>query len=296
MSEEEEDDEVFDCLSDTESREHLQLESLVAGHGIKLDGVLLSTNLNAVFEATDMKSGRRLAVKALLSRNANTASTQHELATLALLGPHPNLVRLWPCTHYAEAPVRFIALELMPGGDLLELLQLNMPLREPVIWHLLRCLLRALCFLHSRSVVHNDVKLENLLCSSNRLTVATEVRLCDLGLSTLFVGNYAGSHGWIAPEKCSRELPRPSFPTDVFSAGLCGFSLASGKMSPLMELGAERAQLEKCVGDLRYSLLRRYVGDRSLEFRRFIQRATRFDAAARPTAERLLRKAEQIFP
>lgn len=291
----EEGEEFFGCLSETLSREHLQLEALVSPYGLQLGPVILSKRSNVVLHATDIATKRRLVVKATPTARTDTWYNETELANLTLLGEHPNLVELWQCPHYAEPKLRFIVLGLMPGGDLLEPLLPKgaPPVREPVVWHVMRCLLRALVFLHSRHVIHNDVKLENLLCDAQPLHERSEIRLSDLGLSTLYLGNYGGSHGWVAPEKVCKDIsPAPSYAADVFSAALCAFVLRGCVMPPLLtKLQYDRKAMRRRVQIFRKETVPKYMAGSSEALQQLVRDATHFTAAHRPTAADLLQRA-----
>ena len=87
-------------------------------------------------------------------------------------------------------------------------------------------LLSGLAFAHEKRVLHCDIKPDNLiLFESNRL------RLADFGIAKVALRTVAGSGsgtlGYIAPEQA---MGRPSFRSDVFSAGLILYRMFSGKL------------------------------------------------------------------
>ena len=70
------------------------------------------------------------------------------------------------------------------GGDLLNFCNnLGFPVPENIANQIISQLLRALKYLHSRNIVHADVKLENVLLLENNIE---SLRLIDFGLS-LFI-------------------------------------------------------------------------------------------------------------
>jgi len=87
-------------------------------------------------------------------------------------------------------------------------------------------MLAALAYAHSRRVIHCDVKPENLiLFHGNRL------RLTDFGIARVALrtmpASGSGTVGYVAPEQA---MGKPSFRSDVFSAGLVAFRLLSGQL------------------------------------------------------------------
>lgn len=96
--------------------------------------------------------------------------------------------------------------------------------------------MRALSYLHRRNVVHADVKLENLLFSSDQID---SLHLVDFGLS-INIRNVddipqgaRGTLNYMAPELLQCDLSRPIMPqlcdrTDVWAAGVVLFTLSCG--------------------------------------------------------------------
>ena len=125
------------------------------------------------------------------------------------------------------------------GGDLLNFCNnLGFPVPENIAHQIILQLLRALKYLHSKGVVHSDVKLENVLLSDNNLE---SLRLIDFGLS-LFTnknqqtsmgspsqGGIRGTLNYMAPEILLGTSPM-SCPSDIWSTGVMLFTLCCGVM------------------------------------------------------------------
>ena len=59
-----------------------------------------------------------------------------------------------------------IVLDLMPGGDCQQLLKRHGALAEPAVHTIMEQLFDALACVHARSILHRDVKLENILVTT----------------------------------------------------------------------------------------------------------------------------------
>ena len=74
-----------------------------------------------------------------------------------------------------------ISLVVEYGGDqsLLEYVKRNFPLKMSVVRDIAGQLIRAVSYLHSKSIVHRDIKLQNILIMNGK------IKLIDFGFSCL---------------------------------------------------------------------------------------------------------------
>lgn len=94
---------------------------------------------------------------------------------------HPNIVRAIETFDYKGR--LFLLLELCQGGDLYT----RDPYSEQDAKKIVNCMLSAVSYLHSKGIVHRDLKFENI-CFSDKSDDA-EVRIIDFGLSQKFASN-----------------------------------------------------------------------------------------------------------
>lgn len=117
---------------------------------------------------------------------------------------------------------------------------------------LVSALLTALADLHSRGIVHRDVKPANILVSPDS---ARKLQLIDFG-SSCDVSNLFWTRGidtldplYAAPERrLSLKAPHKF---DVFSVGMIGIAVLVPGMANERRLREFRVQLERCGFDLR---------------------------------------------
>lgn len=126
----------------------------------------------------------------------------------------------------------YIRMELVPDGDMFELLRRRKTFNETETASIVDCLCRALDYLHSdHLIVHRDVKLENLLVyshSDGRLMT----KLADFGLACRLQNDeellyqLCGTPTYVAPEVLAEF--GYSFKADCWSVGIILFILLCG--------------------------------------------------------------------
>lgn len=147
---------------------------------------------------------------------------------------HPNLVRLLRWSPALPRP--YIVLEHIGAPTLSDLLARVGNVSVPEILLLAIRMLSALHYLHSRSLLHLDVKPSNI-------TTGDPPRLLDLSIARFAPGplklrNAIGTAAYMSPEQCLRGHAMPA--TDLFGLGVTLYEAVSG-MRPFSE-GEEDAE------------------------------------------------------
>ena len=112
---------------------------------------------------------------------------------------HPNVARLFEVQSNKEH--QFLMMELFTGGNLLDHLKANRRLVEDEARNIYGQILSGLGHIHSRGVVHRDLKLENIMLDKTRMRIA----ITDFGLSTRLragesLKTRCGTQEYAAPE------------------------------------------------------------------------------------------------
>jgi serine/threonine protein kinase len=182
-----------------------------------------------VFRARYVPRNLDVAVKMLpedVADETTLARFEREMEVLKELR-HPNIVRSFGGV--SEDKQRFYAMELMPGGTLEDELHRKGRLTwEQVIEYSLQ-MCAALDFLHSKGVVHRDVKPSNFLKAADG-----RIKLSDFGLASVIAqrkitveGRTAGTFLYMAPEQIRGDEITPR--TDLYALGCVLFELLTGR-------------------------------------------------------------------
>ncbi|EYC14268.1 hypothetical protein Y032_0041g441 [Ancylostoma ceylanicum] len=139
-------------------------------------------NTALVYEVMDRSSQEHSALKVIARDSAvgKVALIESELAIMKKI-EHPYIVKMFE--EWTIDGAYYLSLELVEGGDLFEHLCVVRRLAERQAARLTKGLVQALSYLHDNSIVHRDVKPENLLLYTGSHG-EFELKLADFGLAT----------------------------------------------------------------------------------------------------------------
>jgi serine/threonine protein kinase len=133
---------------------------------------------------------------------------------------HPGLMKLLE-VHETMLSV-FLVMELLEGGELLDLLDDKTCYSESYCAKMLQKILAPLAYLHSRGIMHRDIKPENLILRSKK---EFDIVIADFGLaqdlSKKIIHYKCGTPGYCAPEIIESKGQEMKYDQkcDVFSVG-----------------------------------------------------------------------------
>lgn len=164
---------------------------------------------------------------------------------------HPNVVRLKE--YFVENRKVYLITELLTGGELLDAVLERGSYSEYDACLAFIQLAEGIKYLHSKNVVHRDLKLENLLLATPK--AFTNIKIVDFGLAKkaaeMNMETVCGTPQYIAPEVILKS-PDTAYTSavDMWSAGIVLFILLGGYPPFYHE---EDAQLFEKIRNINYN-------------------------------------------
>jgi len=209
--------------------------------------------MGEVYRAKDAKLGREIAIKVLPAAVVDDRSRRQRFeqeARSASALNHPNILTIYDINEADGA--LYIAMELVEGKTLRELVASGEPLPTKRLLDLAVQIAEGLAKAHAAGIVHRDLKPENVMVSKDGY-----VKILDFGLAKLTEtpaasdasvlptavapptepGTVMGTAGYMSPEQASGQPV--DFRSDQFSFGSILYEMATGRKAFQRKTGAE---------------------------------------------------------
>uniref|UniRef100_A0A8D0FMR2 non-specific serine/threonine protein kinase n=1 Tax=Strix occidentalis caurina TaxID=311401 RepID=A0A8D0FMR2_STROC len=240
-----------------------------------------------VYKAKNKETGALAAAKVIETKSEDELEDYMvEIEILATCN-HRHIVKLLGAFYWDGK--LWIMIEFCPGGAVdATMLELDRGLTEPQIQVICRQMLEALHYLHSKKIIHRDLKAGNVL-----LTQDGDIKLADFGVSAKNMktlqkrDSFIGTPYWMAPEVVMCETMKDTpydYKADIWSLGITLIEMAQIE-PPHHELNPMRVLLKIAKSDPpTLSCPSKW----SLEFRDFLKTALDKNPETRPSAAQLL--------
>ena len=201
----------------------------------RLQRLIATGGMGQVWEATDSRLGRRVAIKVLKQEYSSDPEFierfRAEARTVAMLN-HPGIAAVHDYGETemdGEGRTAYLVMELVNGEPLNSVIKRTGRLSLRHALDMLEQTGRALQVAHAAGLVHRDVKPGNIL-----ITPTGQVKLTDFGIAKAVdaapvtqTGMVMGTAQYIAPEQALGEDATAA--SDVYSLGVVGYEAVSGK-------------------------------------------------------------------
>ena len=140
---------------------------------------------------------------------------------------HPNIVKYFGI--FEDDYFIHIVMEYLKGQDLSKIISLKnyTDFNENQMGQIIHQLLKALSFIHSKNIIHRDVKPENILFSDKRNIFS--LKLIDFGLATFQEQEKktVGTPMYMSPEMVDGN---GTYVSDIWSVGVVVYQMVTGKL------------------------------------------------------------------
>lgn len=203
----------------------------------RLDALIGSGGMGAVYQATRLLIGDEVAIKILHTERVvdpHAAERFQREARAAARLKHPNAVGIYDFGVSSDG-LQYLVMELIEGKSLREFAKQQGPLDPALAAEVTSQVCAALDEAHRQHIVHRDIKPDNIIL--NATPSGLRVKVLDFGIAKLRddtashltqTGSVMGTPHYMSPEQClGEELDSRA---DIYSVGVVLYEMLCGRV------------------------------------------------------------------
>jgi serine/threonine-protein kinase len=197
----------------------------------RIEGVIARSGMASIFRATDMRTGRPVAIKVPHPEMESDPVLFDRFRREEQIGvklDHPGVMKVWAGEDRSQV---YMVMEWVEGRLLRQILaeQAKLPIRRAVKITLAIC--DALEYIHSHGVVHRDLKPENIMIDAE-----DRIKIIDFGIASQAgsrrltfakLSQVMGTPEYISPEQVKGK--RGDGRSDIYALGVMFYEMLTGK-------------------------------------------------------------------
>ena len=209
--------------------------------------VIGTGGMATVYGAYDQVTGRSVAIKMMqkkLEHNARQISLFVNESTALSLLSHPNIVQVYNTVITSSA--KYIIMEYVEGITLKKHIDHRGALPEREVLYYATQILSALDYIHSKGIVHCDIKPQNIILLQNG-----SIKVADFGIARRDAmldrskerSDVAlGTVYYVSPEQAQGKAPKPE--SDLYSLGVMLYEAMTNRLPFYHENSIEVAKMQ----------------------------------------------------
>jgi calcium-dependent protein kinase len=239
---------------------------------------------SSVYLVKHLGSGTTRAIKEF-AKNKNSHKLPKEIAIQRSVS-HPHITRAFEW--FEDKNYYYLVTEYLSGGELLEAVDKLKSFGEVEVAIIMKQLLSSMAYLHSKNIVHRDVKPNNIMLEAKPNDIEISIKIIDFGLSENcepygYLKDFAGTPLFMAPEVFKQKY---NHKYDVWSCGIVMHILLFGE-SPFDKYleSDDPNKLEETIVGTKVIDLSRYKDIKiSKAAKTFLLKLLEYDDTKRPSA------------
>jgi serine/threonine protein kinase len=235
----------------------LQIDKLLKGDldgyflgGYRLLYKIASGSFGRVYRGDDPNSGRIVAIKVLRQRWSDRPETIELFEREGRVGlslRHANIVEILNVGRDPKTQQYYIVMEFVEGGNLRDVLAIRKRFQPAEAIKLLEDMVSALVYAFSRGVTHRDIKMTNILISTQG-----SAKLVDYGLAGIYSSKFFSESDEMSVQRTveyaglekATGAPNGDVRSDIFFVGCVFYEMLAGR-PPLSPTRDRMAKMRK---------------------------------------------------